>query len=957
MAGPAAETQDVLSFGPFKLAPSERLLTLDGVPVDLGARALDILIALVSHPNEIVSKRDLMARVWPDVTVEEGSLRFHIASLRKALGDGKDGARYITTLPGRGYCFVAPVFRSRDQRVGGDAITANFRLATLPARLARMVGREDCIRTLSTRLVASRFVTIVGTGGVGKTTVAVAVAHDLLATFDGAVLFVDFGMVSDPHLLPASLASMLGISIQSDDPIPSLVAFVRDKRMLITLDGCEHVIEAAARLVERIFLAAPQLHLLATSREPLRVEGEQVERLTPLSVPPDDPALTAAIALTFPATQLFVERATASGARVDFSDADATIVANICRKLDGVPLAIELAAGRVEAYGLQQTASLLDQRLTLLWSGKRTAPPRQRTLQATLDWSYALLSEPERMVFRRLGIFVGYFTVEAALEVVRSATVDQADVLDAIDSLVTKSMVAARPAGATMRYRLLDAARTYAREILIDDTEYAELAVRHATYCRRWLEQSSAEWPASSHTVERAPHLVGLNDVRAALEWCLGPEGETEIGIGLAAAAAPVFLSFSLLADCHRWAERAILAIGEHSLGSAEEMLLQAALGMALMFTRGYGEDVGSALTRGLKIAEERGDRLNQILLLSTLHQFRTRIGDYTTALRHAERVAALASTTDDPAAVALSHALLGSSLHLAGHLSNARLELNAALGHRKVHPIDDHLPPLAAPIVALALSAATNILARTLWLQGHSDQAVHLTRQFVEDATSANRPITFMGALIWASSLLLWIGDLDAAEEHINRLASHAEVHDLRLYIAVGQGFKARLAIQRGDAKGAVVRLEHGLEELKSARLQLMVPEFNISLARGLTAVGRVAEGYKIIDETIHAALADGDLVYMPELLRVKGEVLLSMPQPSSDTAETCLMQSMELSRRQGARAWELRAAVNLAALWAMQGRPAEAKALLQPVFEQLSEGRDTADLTAAKRLLSSLG
>ena len=318
----AEQTRDIISFGPFSLVANERLLIKEGAPVELGARTLDILIALVSRPHEVVSKRDLLARVWPDVTVEEDNLRFHVASLRKALGDGKDGARYITTQAGRGYCFVAPISRSSDPPDGNAAVVAEFPHANLPRRLLRMVGRGDDVRMLSTQLAAARFVTIVGAGGVGKTTVALAVGHELMEAFAGAVLFVDLGMLSDPSLTATVVASMLGLSVHSEDAIPSLIAYLRDKRILLILDTCEHLIEAVAVLATHIFIAAPEIHILATSREALQVEGEQVYKLDSLACPPDDPGLTAAVIWTFPATQLFVERAMASGARLNFGEVE-----------------------------------------------------------------------------------------------------------------------------------------------------------------------------------------------------------------------------------------------------------------------------------------------------------------------------------------------------------------------------------------------------------------------------------------------------------------------------------------------------------------------------------------------------------------------------------------------------------------------------------------------------------
>ena len=566
--------------------------------MELSARAFDLLIALLSNPNVVVSKNDLLTRVWPDVTVEEGSLRFHIGNLRKALGDGKDGARYITTVAGRGYCFVAAISRSSDQETVPTVEAPPFAHANLPGRLAGMVGRDDDVLRLAARLTATRFVTIVGSGGVGKTTVAIGVGHHLLEAFAGAVLFVDISMLSDPKLLATAVASMLGLSVKSDDATPGLIQHLRDKRMLLILDTCEHLIEAAAALASAIFMAAPQVHILATSREALQVEGEHVYRLDTLACPPEDLGLTAAVAQTFPATKLFVERAVASGARLDFSDAEAAIVVGICRKLDGVALAIELAARRVNAYGLHQTAALLDQRLTLLWLGQRTAPPRQKTLNATLDWSYGLLSELERLVLRRLAVFVGHFPLDAALAVVISARLDQAQVFAAIDSLVAKSMVATRAIGAVMRYRLLDTTRAYALELDVADAELADLGERHAIYYRRWLEQIGAEWSTLSTGTERAPHFAGLNNVRAALEWCFGANGNAEIGVGLAAAAAPVFLIMSLLPECHRWSKRAILVLDDAARGSSEEMHLQAGLGISSMHMHGQGDAARLALSQ-----------------------------------------------------------------------------------------------------------------------------------------------------------------------------------------------------------------------------------------------------------------------------------------------------------------------------------------------------------------------
>ncbi|MBR0842815.1 winged helix-turn-helix domain-containing protein [Bradyrhizobium liaoningense] len=946
MTEPAGSAVGTLSFGPFIVTPHERLVTRDGAALPLGAKAFDMLIALMSRPNEVVSKWDLMALVWPGLTVEEASLRFHIAALRKALGDGKDGARYITTLSGRGYCFVAPISKADASAERRPASRVDLPPVKLPNRLQRMVGRDDAIAAVSDKLITSRFVTIVGPGGVGKTAVAVAIAHDLLETFSDAAHFVDLAALSDPDLVITSILLMLGLPAQTDDPMPALRAHLRDKRMLLILDNCEHVVAAAAPLAAEIFHAAPHVHILATSREALRVEGEQVYRLAPLAVPPDSARLKATAAQTYPALQLFLERATASGAQIALDDANAAIVADICRKLDGMALAIELAAGRVEAYGLEQTAALLDERLNLLWQGQRTAPPRQKTLQATLDWSYGLLSDTERLVLRRLAVFAGHFTIDAALEVVPDERVDRSHLFDAIDSLVAKSMVAPRPIGAMMRYRLLDTTRAYLLEI---EPNEASLAARHASYYRRWLEQAGSTWATVPSADERAIHFSALHNVRAALDWCFGTGGNVSIGIALAAAAAPIFLAMSLLIECRRWSERALLAIDPPSRGSAEEMHIQAALGLTLMFTRGGSEAARGALSRSLAIAEARGDEINQLQLLGRMHIFHERMGEFDAALGYARQSLTVAERLGDAGSIALAHSLLGVSLHLAGEHRDALNMLEAAWqgpGTERISTVYgfDHR------------NRAGISLAREFWLQGRPAEALQLARQTVADAAQMDHPITLCIALIWAVSMDLWSGDLDGAEENIDRFIAHSESRSMGPYLAVGRGVKGELAIRRGGAAAGVETIKACLRELHDAGYELLTTTFNTALVHGLLALGEVEQSAGLIDEAIRLVEQSGDHLYMPELLRLKAGVLLALPEPDLGEAEVHLMQSLELGGRKGAKAWELRTAIDLAQLLGKQRRREAAKSLLQSALEGVVEGSETADIRAANALLQAL-
>ena len=938
----AGRPREGFSFGPYNLLVRERLLTKDGVPVELGARALDILIALISQPNEPIGKSQLIAKVWPDVTVEESSLRFHIAGLRKALGDGQDGARYITTLAGRGYCFVSPVTHLSDANpvVAAEGV---FPHANLPSRLAHMVGREEDVHRISTQLMATRFVSIVGMGGVGKTTVAIAVGHHLNEAFEGAVMAVDLSVLSDPGLVATAIASMLGLSVRADDATPVLITYLRTKRMLLILDTCEHLIDAVAALASQIYVQTPDVHILATSREVLQVEGEHVYRLDTLSCPPEDSEDSLA-ARTFPAPRLFIERAAASGARLELSDADIAIVVRICRKLDGVALAIELAARRVEAYGLQQTEALLDQSLTLLLLGHRSATPRQKTMQAALDWSYQLLSELERAVLRRLAVFVGHFTLDAALAVATATDADQSQILAAIDSLVAKSMVATRPIGAMMRYRLLDTTRVFLLAITIDDTEATELAVRHATYYQRWLEVSGSEWPMMSTGSDRSTHFTALNNTRSALEWCFSEGGDVAIGIKLAAAAAPVFLAMSLLPECYRWSQRAIAALDDSTRGGADEMGVQAGFGVASFNLHGPSEAARAALNRSLEIAAARGSVLSQVAILRTLSLFCHRHGEFNVGLEHATRARTIAETVEEPDASALSQSAMGMSLHWIGDHRGARLELEAALQHwsstqRTYFGVDERV-------------FAGMGLARTLWLQGLPSQAVQKARQILDDAKLSSNPVSLAISLSWMLSILIWLRDLRNAEEHVDWLISHAQSHSLSPFLYVGRAYRGTLAICNGDPNRGIETLQ---DSLKSINFEILTTEFNVLLAQGLIAFRRTDDGMVLIDETIRRIETNGKLYLLPEAVRVKGHAILATPS-RVDEAEGCFIQSLELSRRQGARAWELRTAIDLARLQANRGKREDGRALLQPIVERFTEGRDTHDLQTAERLLAEL-
>ena len=466
-----------IRFGPFELNIAERSLKKANQVIPLGGRAYDILITLLENAGEVVGKAELIAKAWPDVTVEEGSLRVHLSALRKALGDGQFGNNYIASIQGHGYSFIAPVsrFPTQPDRNGESAGLSN-----LPPALDRMVGRDDVVREIQSRLRKERLMTILGAGGTGKTTVALAVGYSALGHFTG-VFFVDLSTISDKERVIGAITSAIGLDLRFADPREALLEFLRPRKVLIILDGCEHLIEKAAEIAEDILRKTPGVHLLTTSRESLRVAGECVVHLPPLECPPDQPGLTASELLAYPAPRLFVERISARGSGVSLGDDEAADIAEICRKLDGIALAIELAAGRAANFGVRSMLAKLGSGLDLLKFGRRTANPRHQSLKATLDWSHDHLSEVERIVLRRVAIFNGHFTMEAALAVGKDGEIGEPEIEGAVENLVNKSLMGVQVSSrGTPLYRLLDTTRCYALKKLAASGEQESIAARHA---------------------------------------------------------------------------------------------------------------------------------------------------------------------------------------------------------------------------------------------------------------------------------------------------------------------------------------------------------------------------------------------------------------------------------------------------------------------------------------------
>lgn len=921
---------EVFSFGAFQLIPVQRVLLTDGKPIRLGSRAFDLLTALVEHAGEMLSHGELMARAWPDSVVEEGSLRVHLAALRKVLGGGA-GDSFIVNIPGRGYQFVAPVQRGQKPQPAARPPVATP--GNLPTPLTRIIGRDDAIAMLTRRLAQHRCLTVVGPGGIGKTTVATAVAS-AAASYPDGVWFVCFASLPEPDLVPSAIAAALGIPLPAENPVSGLTAWLRDKAALIVLDSCEHVIAAAAEVAEAILRGAPKLRILATSREPLRIAGEWRHRLTPLQLPPDTSGYTAEQALRFSAVQLFYDRARATVDGLVITDGDVPAVLEICRRLDGVPLALELAAARVEAFGFKGLASLLDDRFAVLTRGSRNALTHHQTLRAMMDWSYDLLPAGEQTVLRRLAVFQGDFTIDGAVAIAMD-TASAADArFETIANLAIKSLIATDISGDITYYRLLDTTRAYAMEKLAASGEQRVTAQRHAGYICDFLASDD----------HRLDYARAIDDIRAALAWSFGAEGDIAIAASLASLSSPAWFELALPSECSHWTATALARLEPADRGTRRELVLLASLGPSWMLTKGMTSEVEAVLRDAAELAERLDDTDYEVRTQFSLGYFYLRQPDYHSALAVGRRSEALAGRITDPLARSAADWLTGMSLYGLGDLANAR-------GHLASVVETDHMMSRRARIIRFGFDQrvyALGTVAMLRWMQGAPDEAIRQSNTAIAEGKELGHPVSLCLGLWTGCQVALWVGDVAALERSVASLLSHTERYALENYQAYGLGFTAELSVLRGDIDGGLRQMRAALDMLLRHRHYVRYWAFLASFARMQAAAGNVTDGIAIIDEALERTQRNDHTTYMPESLRIRAE--LSALQGDVAAADEYLVRSLALARRQGAMSWELRAAMSQARLHA---RDKPARELVGSLYRRFTEGFETADVRIAKELL----
>lgn len=886
---PHSRDDDIVAFGRYQLFPRLRFLLRDGVRLELGDRALDVLVQLVGAAGQVVSKDALLSRIWSKEVVEENSLQAQISSLRKILGDDRD---LIATEFGRGYRFTGAV---QSHRAVTSSIGIRQVRSGLPRPRSPLIGRTEELLELNRLLTTQRLLTLVGPAGVGKTRLAIEVASESIPFFPDGIYFADLSQIgSAASVSPAISSALAGLAGAMTQLAP------HPPRALLVMDNCEHVASACAVVLAQLLEADTGLSVLLTSQTPLGLDGEQVYRIHPLAVPPH--SISAEHAKDYSAIELFVRRVISADYHFQLTENNVEQVTTLCRALDGVPLALEIAAARVPSLGLAAVTEDLALSAGLLAAQKHQTSGRHRTLGDAMRWSYQLLNSVEQHVFQELAIFPGDFTLTAAEQVLSAELGESHRLVDVVYGLVEKSLVTLQAGTQPLRYRYLSMLRAYALDQLGDRTP--TLAEKHAHFVDQLVSQAQQDWMSLPTTQWRRQYEHHIDDIRSALAWAFRGNQHRTMGLRILANSAPFWIQLSLHDECRQRITDALEGAELPSVEEHQEMLIQAALATSLTWSRGPIPANGQAWSRASNLASQLGDKEMQLQAEYGLWLFDLRSGRYSQALRHGKNMAALALKHRDQAALLTARRLIGTSQHFLGNHAEALIEIESMLdSYARDERHGSHFR-----FGLDQRAAGWAFLSRILLLMGNETKARRAAQIAIDEAMALDHACTLCCALVEGSCTVAALaGDVEEVARVSQQLNQVAANHGLDFWGLYGSAFSLWARLFQKPDEISFLELRSALETLQAHGFDPAYSVFLSDFANAMIEQGHSREAAKLINARLTGDAAKGQLWNVPELMRIKARALqnnASRPEPTSDI----LQQALTLARTQRAKAWEIR-------------------------------------------------
>jgi predicted ATPase/DNA-binding winged helix-turn-helix (wHTH) protein len=932
----------VYCFGEYRFIPDRQLLLHGDVPVRVGARALELLHAFVQRPGDVLSKEELIRLVWPSIFVHDNNLKVNIAGLRRALARDRSRNDFIATIPGRGYRFVAPlrVLAPGEETTLPDAVRSmTGELPPVPT----LIGRDDDVAELADALGDAGLLTIVGPAGVGKTSVAIALARHVAERLIRDVCFVDLAAIEAPQFVVPAIALALGLNANFVNSAAGLADMLRDRRLILVLDNCEHLLSEVASVADYLSHLLPGLAILATSREPLRCRLETVRRLSPLQCPPEGDIGADAV-ITFPAVELLVRRAQEHGYQIDRDDACS--LAAICRRLDGIALAIELAAPQVSARGAMTLRDLLGHSFEPLVSRDGGIPVRHTTLMATLDWSYRLLSENEARLLRHLSVPSGVFTLDDAIGIFANLAKAE-DIASWLDNLAAKSLISSSYQAGGRRYRLLDSTRSFASERAVAHDEQGPAMAAYARFLLGLFQQAESEWNWLTREDWMGRYGYRVTDLRRAIDWAFEDANNLALGVQLTTAGIPLWGELSSVSEIRTRVTKALDAVENWpDCPPIVKMKLVAAHAQNLNYHDHDGADADRTWRQARRLADELG--VVEYRLRTTISW----IGARTFEGRHREvlpKIAELRTIVDAEGENTATPDL-------------TRLELINRFYCGEIVAAAEGLRALAREHATIAHRSRTSrfqldrfvgirsYLAPMLWVKGEQFQAITLAREGVAAAATINHIVSHMHILgMGAISVALWCGHFDRAQEYVRTLQAQMAVCQIDIWTHVARFYQATIDASRGDAS-AIDRMLETIRELRYRNFKIHFPMHIVTLVESALSCGRLDIAQAVVPD-VEDLLRRAEAWCAPELLRTLG--LVRWKQGSVQAAITLLERATEAAEQSGAMSFQLRAAVSRCQLARQTGRDDCASTYLASIYERFDRRAESTDLLAARQLL----
>ncbi len=932
------EQADVVSFGPFRLYPGQRKLFCRGIEVRLGGRAMDVLRELAKKKGALVHSDELFAAAWSGVFVHESNLKVTVASLRRTLREYSPSCDYIGNVVGRGYWLssdVRPLSSSDDMPPS----------APLP-ELPTIVGRDEEIAALCETMAHCRLSTIVGAGGMGKTTVAVAAAQIFEDEAGYAVTFVDLARVVSEEFVASTIAAALGISVEGRDVLPAAASLLARRKALLVLDTCEHVQREVARICDVLLDDTANLRVLATSRRVLASEFERVVWLPPLTVPPEGGDDTVEAVLAYSGPQLLTTLAS-DKASYRIAAKDAPAIAEICRRLDGAPLAIELASSKLKGRSADLVLDELDDRFRRLRRDGPGGPLRQQTLLLTLEWSYALLTRSEADALRAISIFSGTFVTDSAIYLGAALEVVPATVVEAISGLLGKSMLSIDQGAGEPRYRLLNSTRAFARDLLVAHDELDRVSARHAHLQLEILERVNSEqteMPVRDWQMLCAGHV---DDLRKAIDWALHGRRDLFLGIRLVAAGLPLWQTLSLDLEISRNCAAALAELdGIECKDPTLELNLAVGLAAANALLSNDTEKTIATFQRAIDLARAASDAYAEFRALGALALYAVLRGTQSDPVGTLEAMGKAAIRTNDPFALWEQQHVYAFWESCLGCFSSGHARLEGIFVEMDAYP--EQL--LTKSQVNTKLMMRTNFAA-TAWYAGQIGRAQKLVNETLEMALVVGHGLTLAYCLgTGLIDALLQMGDYQKAEYAIDLLEKTIDRHGLGAWVAKTRCYRAAFEAFSERSRDPE-RLRLAFDGLGGKAANVEHQAYFAILAGAMLEAGYIDDVLEISDFVVTLGTQRWA---RPEFLRIKAGTERAKGQ--IDRAEATLRASLRDTDEIEVPSFKFRAAYDLASLLHERGASIEARELIAPLYNQFSDGFDTRDLQRARELLERL-